>query len=241
MPVPGLQEPIVIGERAFTAAEVLRRLRPFVSDERRAKIDAVVAERTCTVAPVLDGLYDRGNVSAVLRSAEALGFLNVHVIDSSEKFKRAKRVTQGAEKWLNLHMWRNAADAADALRAQGYRILATHFDSARPVEEFAFDTPTAIVFGNEHTGVSPELLEKADARVVIPMPGFTQSFNISVAAALCLYHVRNDRRDRLGANGDLGPEARRVLAAQYYIRSVRSARAILLHQTRAQDTAPKRR
>lgn len=222
-------EPIVVRGHAFTAAEVIRRLRPFLSPARCARIEAVLAERTCTVTPVLDGLYDRGNVSAVLRSAEALGFQSVHVIDSSESFKEAKRVTQGAEKWLDVEVWGAAAAAADALHARGYRILAAHLEGARPIESFCFDQPTAIVFGNEHEGVSPAMLDHADSRLMIPMAGFTRSFNISVAAALCLYHVHSERRARLGANGDLPAETRRVLTARYYLRSLPHGESILLH------------
>lgn len=220
-------EPFEIEGQPFTTDEVIETLAPMLLEERRSRLDAVIAERSYTVVPVLEGLYDRGNVSAVLRSAEALGFQAVHIVDSSPEFKAANRVTQGAEKWLDLHVWPDTPSCAAQLRERGYRILATHFEDARPIEDIPFDSPAAIVFGNERDGVSREMLDIADARVVIPMPGFSQSFNISVAAAIALYHIRRDRIMRLGYHGDLDASARRLLTASYYLRSVANAEAIL--------------
>lgn len=222
-------EPFEIGGHAFTAAEIIEALAPMLLEERRRRIDAVIAERTYTIAPVLEGLYDLGNVSAVLRSAEALGFQAVHIVDSSPEFKAANRVTQGAEKWLDIHIWPDTQACVAHLRDRGYRILATHFEDARPIEDFAFDAPAAIVFGNERDGVSPEMLASADARLIIPMPGFSRSFNISVAAAIALYHIRRDRIARLGCHGDLDASERRILTASYYLRSVANAESILSH------------
>ena len=98
-------EPISVGPHMLSAAQVLTLLRDHVTERRRARIDAVVDHRNYSVVPVLDGLYDRGNVSAVMRSAEGLGFGELHVIESMEDFKAANRVTRGAEKWLDVRKW----------------------------------------------------------------------------------------------------------------------------------------
>ena len=223
------QEPFEIGGRAFSAAEVVARLAPKIRRERRERIAEVIASRTASIAVVMEGLYDRGNISAVLRSAEALGYLSVHVVRTQKKFRQADRVTRGAEKWLRVHESRSTAAALLDLRGRGFRILATHFDSAEPIDRFDFSVPTAIIFGNENAGVSDEALGLADARVVVPMSGFTQSFNISVAAALTLYHISRDRASR-GLGGDLNDDERRILTAEYYLRSVRRAKELLLHE-----------
>lgn len=217
-----------------SAQRIIDVLGPMIQEDRRKRIAEVVAGRSYTVVPVLDGLYDRGNVSAVLRSAEALGFQSVHIVESSEKFKRANRVTQGAENWLDISTWEATEPCVEHLRAQGYRIIATDVDAARPIAEIAFDTPTALFFGNEKDGLSDELLACADERVVVPMPGFTRSFNISVAAALCLYHVHRDRVDRLGAHGDLSKDEQRTLTASYYLRSIDYAERLLLRRGKEQ-------
>lgn len=221
----------VAGE-TFLAGEIIEILDAFLTPERRHRIRDTVAERTYTVVPVMEGVYDRGNVSAVIRSAEALGYQAIHIIDSSEDFKEAGRVTQGAEKWLDITVWEATSPCVDHLRSLGYRIVATHLDNARPIGELAFDTPTALFFGNEKEGLSEEVLDAADERVVIPMAGFTRSFNISVAAALCLYHIQQDRLRSAGCHGDLDDETRLCLTASYYLRSVPHAELILRHARR---------
>lgn len=216
-----------IGGRTFDAQTIIERLGPYITELRRRRIGEVVAERTCTVVPVLDGLYDHGNVNAVLRSVEGLGYLVAHVIESSARFKVAGRVTQGAEKWLVVRRWSSSSECVSALARDGYRIVATHTEEASPIDTVDFTRPTALVFGNEHAGVSQAVLEVASARVKVPMGGFSESFNISVAAGMCLYHARLERLRRLGRHGDLTAEERRRLTAVYYLRSIKNAERIL--------------
>jgi tRNA (guanosine-2'-O-)-methyltransferase len=205
-------------------------LAPWVSQARRARIDAVLSERTKTVVPVCEGIYDQGNVSAVLRSAESLGFQDVHIIETQERFKKSNRISSGADKWLSVHRHFETKAAILHLRAQGYQILATALSAhSRPITEFNFTQPTAIVFGNEKQGASPELLSEADAHVIIPMVGFTQSFNISVAAAIALFHARQDRLSRQGFHGDLPKEEQERLRVLFYARSIPQPER-LLHQ-----------
>ncbi|MFQ5572439.1 MAG: TrmH family RNA methyltransferase, partial [Rhodothermales bacterium] len=172
-------------------------------------------------------------VSAVMRTAEALGFQAFHVITHEEqedgvRYKSSERVTQGAEKWLDVWQWPTPEACVSRLKTQGYRVVATHLDArARPIDEIDFTQKTALVFGNERDGISPELLALADASCIVPMAGFTQSFNISVAAALCLYHARRDRLARRGCHGDLTEAQREALRALFYLKSVRQARAIM--------------
>ena len=186
-----------------------------ITPRRRARIDNVVARRIYGTVGVLDGLYDRGNVSAVLRSTEGLGFGEVHIIETVEEFKQARRVTQGAEKWLDVVKWDTAGGCVDNLKSRGFQIVATSLEAAMPLDEVDFARPTALVFGNERDGVSPAVLAASDARVILPMGGFAQSFNISVAAALMLYHARVR-----GAEPDLDAAQQDVLRAEFYRRSV---------------------
>ncbi len=220
-------ETFSIGDAQFTASEVIALLGEYVSPERKVRIDEVIAERSYTVVPVMEGLFDRGNVSAVIRSGESLGFQAMHIIESCEFFKEAKRVTQGADKWLDVQRWETMVPCIEDLKAKGYRILATHFEDATPLDEVDWTQPSALVFGNEKDGVTDELLEMADERVTIPMAGFSQSFNISVAAALCLYHIRNARIAKLGHHGDLTEVEQERLRADYYIKSIVAAEQIL--------------
>lgn len=225
-------EPCSIRGESFSASEILRILEPHLTDERKQRIRDVVAYRTYSVVPVLEGLYDFGNVNAVLRSAEALGCQAAHVIELAAKFKKANRVSKGAEKWLDIRRWEATGPCVAHLRELGYRIVATHVQEGRPIAETAFDAPTAVFFGNEHEGVSRALSGMADERVRIPMVGFTESYNISVAAAITLYHIYRDRVARLGCHHDLTPDEMVRLMAVYYRRSVDSADKILLQSRR---------
>jgi tRNA (guanosine-2'-O-)-methyltransferase len=214
--------------KSLTAREVIKLVEPFLTAERQAKILDVVSRRTCNVAAVLENIYDRGNVSAVLRSAEAHGFQRVHVIELSEKFKSSDRVTQGADKWLDVTRWKSTIECTRELKRQGYQIVATHLDkNAVPIGEIDFTIPTAIVFGNEKDGISQEMIAEADRTVIIPMHGFVQSFNISVAAAIAFYHVAQERIRKLGKNGDLTEEEQLILRAEFSLRSSKNSDRLL--------------
>ncbi|GIV57955.1 MAG: tRNA (guanosine(18)-2'-O)-methyltransferase [Rhodothermaceae bacterium] len=222
------EDPLEVDGRRLSPESVVSILRPYLTDERAARIEAVLDGRTYTVVPVVEGIINTGNVSAVMRSAEALGYQAFHIITGPERFKTSKRTTQGADKWLDVHTWRTPADAVAYLKAAGYAVVATHLDdTAVPIDAFDFTQKTALVFGNERDGVSEELLTLADRRCVIPTPGFVESFNISVAAAVSLYHAYRDRLARQGRHGDLTDAERARLRAQFYVRAVRHARELL--------------
>jgi tRNA (guanosine-2'-O-)-methyltransferase len=229
-------DPFGIGGESFTADEVIETLTEYVSDERQERIRQVLAERTYSVTPVMDGLCDRGNVSAVLRSAEALGCQSAHIIETAVKFKYSKRTAQGASKWLDIRRWESSQECAEHLKGAGYHIVAAHFENASPIDEMAFDQPTALILGNEREGISEAMLAHADASVIVPMAGFTRSFNISVAAALCLYHIRQARCARFGRHGDLTPDEIHKLTAVYYLQSVDSAEKILIRKRGDRET-----
>ena len=216
------------GESEIDAAIALKALDPMITEERKRRIDSVSRQRTYAVVPVLENLYDRGNASAVMRTAEALGFQRVDVIEPGDRFKRANRVTQGADKWLDVFNWPESSLCIADLKARGYRVLATSFEAgAMAIDEVDFSQPTALIFGNEKDGVAPSTRALADGAVVAPMHGFVQSFNISVAAALCLYQAYRDRLQRLGRQGDLSEEQRMVVRALFSVRSARNPERLI--------------
>lgn len=231
-----LSEPLSVCDGVYcNAEEILDRMGSVLTEDRRRRIDSVIADRTYSVVPVLEGVYDRGNVNAVLRSAEGMGYQAFHIVDTSSKFRRAKRVTQGAEKWLDITTWESPEACADHLKRMGYRLLVTCFENATPIGTVDFTQPTALVFGNERDGISQEMAAQADGRVVVPMSGFIQSFNISVAAALCLYHAAQDRIRRLGRQGDLDEAERRLLTASYYLRCIADPEGVLRRNDRTKQ------
>lgn len=207
--------------------EVMQHIFPLLTPERQEKIKKVAAQRCFSISIVLESIYDRGNISAVQRTAEGLGFADFHVIETFEKFKEANRVSQGADKWVEIKKWKTTKDFIHHAKSNKIRICVTSLNAAKPIHEIDFSTPLALVLGNEKSGVSEELLEAADERVIIPMPGFVQSFNISVAGALCLYQIYQDRLRRLGQVEDVTPEQIEILKAHYAMRTMDSAEAIL--------------
>lgn len=199
-----------------------------LTPERKARIDRTVQNRCFSVVPVLEDLFDRGNVSAVLRSAEAFGLGQVHLIQKNERFKESQRTTAGADKWVEVQQWKSTRDCILSLKQQGLQIVATHLSSnSVPIAEINFSKPTALVLGNEKEGISPEMQSLADHSVVIPMKGFVQSFNISVAASIAFYHLTLDREKRRGSTGDLTEEQKEILTAIYAARTQDSSGATL--------------
>jgi tRNA (guanosine-2'-O-)-methyltransferase len=208
--------------------DVLTHVWPLLTEERRQKITRVASERNFNVSVVLENIYDRGNASAVMRSQEAFGFGCVEVIEGGERFKNANRVSSGAEKWLRLRKWSNTTDCWKALKAEGCQICVTSLQSSKPIEDVDWTRPTALVLGNEKEGVSQEILDHADERIIIPMVGFVQSLNISVAGAVSLYHVSQAIKAKKGGRvATVNEEQIEILKAHYAIKTLDSAAQVL--------------
>lgn len=212
------------------APVILAALEPLLTAERRARIDAVIGARSTAVTAVLDGLVDPHNVSAVLRSADAFGVQHVHVIQGTDPFLATTRIAQGADRWVDVIRHATSAACVRELRARGHRIFVASMEGAVAPDALAHEPRVAIVFGNEHSGVSQELRDLADGTYAIPMCGFVQSLNVSVAAAITLFSAMR------GRPGDLDPEAALSLRARYVWKSVPQAEAILDEYLRRQES-----
>ncbi len=195
----------------------------FLVAERKERIDEVVANRTRTLTVVMEAVCDPQNVNAVLRTCEAFGVQELHAIEGPMKpFDRNKKISQNADKWLDVRRWSSTADCLAHLRAEGFAIYATHLgDGARPLGELSFAGKVALVFGNESRGVSREALALADAAFAIPMRGFVQSFNVSVAAAISLAKAVERREAERGRHGDLTEAEAAALRERFYVLAVK--------------------
>ena len=216
---------------ALPAAAVWSLLEPHLTPARRQRIREVAAGRSFAVATVLEHVHDDGNIAAVLRTCEGVGFPAVHVVrqalEPGAPARPPNRVTQGAQKWLEVAWWNAGNPWLDRLREDGYRVLVTRVGDGSTIEQVEFSRPTAVVFGNEHAGVTDATAEAADGWFSIPMAGFTRSFNISVAVAMVLQHARRSRTAARGGDGELTAGQRLILAARYAVRSLPSAGALL--------------
>jgi len=216
-----------VGAQEATVDQIIDLLPPHMTDERRARLEEVVNQRSLHVVPVLENIYDQGNVSAVMRSSEAFGFISMYLVDQpGAKFKAANRVTKGAEKWLDVRPFSSPADAARDLKGRGYQIWATDLNTPHSIDTLDWSKPLAFVLGNEKDGVSDEMKALCDGTFRIPMLGFSQSFNISVAAALILYRAHLEVR-ALGPTARLSQQERRQVLANYCLRCFDNPEALL--------------
>lgn len=209
----------------YSDTQLISALSERVTPERWQKIQDVVAQRIPQMSVVIENIYDRGNASAVMRSMEAFGFYKIHMIEIQEKFKESQRVTKGADKWLEIQKWKSTKSCIENLKAQGQKIYVTHLDKkAKPLEEIDVSAPFSICFGNEKDGASEELISMADETVFIPMRGFVQSFNISVAAAVAFYSFHEKLK-----TSPISKEESDRLTAYYLTQSVENWELILAH------------
>ena len=202
--------------------------RSLLTEARLARIESVIAARLSSVTLVLDRLLDPHNVAAALRTAEGLGLARVHLVPHEEGDLTAhRRVTQDADKWLDIEPHQSGAGAARALASRGYAVYAGHLDEgALLLARLPSDRPVALLFGNEHEGPSAETIAACAGTFRIPMAGFTQSFNVSVAAAIALSRVTDARRAFLGSAGDLSGPGRADLRSRYLRLAAKLARRL---------------
>ncbi|MFN4916796.1 MAG: TrmH family RNA methyltransferase [Ignavibacteria bacterium] len=168
----------------------------FLSDDRSEKIYACVSRRQPSLSIVLENVHDPHNVSAVLRSCDAVGVMDVHLVyHSGQSFPElGEKSSASARKWVLTHKHSSIDECYDCLRKEGKKILTTGMSNeARSLYAIDFTEPIAIVFGNEHAGVSEEAILKADGNMLIPQVGMIQSLNISVACAVTLYEAFRQR------------------------------------------------
>ncbi len=185
---------------------------------RRWRLEQALARRTRSFVLAIHGVHDPHNQAAVLRTAEAFGVQEVHVVrHEGTHFSPARGVTKDAHKWLDVVRHADFDAVKATLSRRGMQVLAAALrDDAAPLYEVDFTKPTAVVFGNEAEGLPDEVVDACDSTVVIPMYGLTQSLNISVAAAVVTAHAIEMRRQRWGAVGDLSEEEKMALRIEWY-------------------------
>lgn len=180
--------------------ELIDYLKTFVSERRYDLIEKVLNERTRYVTVVLEDIYQSQNASAVLRSCDCFGIHDIHVIENSNEYNINPDVAMGSSKWLDINKYNelenNTLAAINNLKSKGYRIVATS-PNTNEIKLPEFDLgkgKAAFFFGTELTGLSDVVLDNADEFVTVPMYGFTESFNISVCAALVMSHLTSELR-----------------------------------------------
>jgi tRNA (guanosine-2'-O-)-methyltransferase len=182
--------------------EVIDLLLPFVTPARQKRLNEVLNQRTRYMTVALEDIYQPHNAAAVIRSCDCFGVQDIHIIENQYKFDPSSGVSLGSQKWVDHHYYEetdfNTGTCMDSLKSKGYAIVATspHVDSFTP-ETLPIDRPVALFFGSEKPGLTDFALENADYKMQIPMYGFTESFNISVSAAIVMSVLANRIRHEL--------------------------------------------
>jgi len=167
-----------------------------IPETKKVMFDRIAQDRTRHLTVVLENIYQEHNASAVMRSCESFGIQELHVIESKNEYKVQRDIARGAGRWLEMYTYTEGEspliDCINGLKERGFRIAALTPDAdSYSIFDVPLDKPTALVFGTEWEGISDTVREMADVTVRIPMVGFTESFNVSVSAALTLQALRH--------------------------------------------------
>jgi len=177
-----------------TKIKLLEYLMSFVSEERKRRFDEIIKYRTRHITLVLEDIYQPHNASAILRTCDLTGVQDVHIIENKNKYEVNPEVALGSSKWLTLKKHNskdeNTLEAINSLKNSGYTVVATTpHEKAMDLDSLPINNKLAILFGTELTGLSELAIKSADINLCIPMFGFTESYNISVSAALVLFNL----------------------------------------------------
>lgn len=210
-----------------TQQEIYDYLKQFLTEERLEKIEHFSLESSDFVLPVMEDVYQFRNAAAIVRSVEACGFHHVVALEEENVFNPNLKVTKGAETWVQVEKMPNNLDSLKEIKDRGYRILAVSPEkNATMLPDYEVKEPIALVFGTELEGVSDEILEFADETLAIPMFGFTKSFNVSVAAAICMYELKQ-KLMKSGIDYKLSEEKLLELKIRWAKNSIKSSEQIL--------------
>lgn len=205
--------------------ELFTYLSRFVTAHKLTRIQQVIEQRTNYITVVLEDIFQSHNASAVIRSCECFGIQNIHIIENNYDYRINPDVALGATQWITINRYResnidNTANCIKNLKQQGYLIAATTLQpNSIPISELNLKQKIALCFGTEETGLSTAAHELADVNVKIPMYGFTQSFNISVSAALFLYELNKKLRNS-AINWSLTPEEKLNIQIDWLTKSI---------------------
>lgn len=207
--------------------ETFDYLKQFLTDERLSKIEHFSQESSDFVLPVMEDVYQFRNAAAIVRSVEACGFHHVVALEEENVFNPNLKVMKGAETWVKVEKMPNNLDSLKEIKNRGYKILAVSPENnATMLPDYEVKEPIALVFGTELEGVSDEILDFADETLAIPMYGFAKSFNVSVAAAICMYELKQ-KLMKSGIDYKLSEEKLLEMKIRWTVNSIRSGEELL--------------
>ena len=207
--------------------ELLTYLEHFITEERKERFLQVISARTNHFTVAMEDVFQMHNTSAVVRTCEVFGVQQAHSIEGRFGKRLDAKIAMGAQKWVDVLRYNDTQSCIDALRAQGYQIVATtpHKD-AYFLNDFDISKKSAFFFGTEKEGLSEQVLSQADTYLKIPMVGFTESLNISVAVAIVLQQL-TDKLRRSQVAWQLTDEERLNTLINWTKKSIRNVKDVL--------------
>ncbi|SEW48308.1 tRNA (guanosine-2'-O-)-methyltransferase [Chryseobacterium wanjuense] len=207
-------------------AQTFEYLKQFLTEERLSKIEYFSQESSDFVLPVMDDVYQFRNAAAIIRSVEACAFHKVIAMEEENVFNPNLTVTKGAETWVEVEKMPKNLASLKNIKERGYKILAVSLEkNAVMLPDYQITEPIALVFGTELEGVSQEVIDFADETLAIPMYGFTKSFNVSVAAGICMYELKQ-KLMKSGIDYKLNEEKLLKMKIRWAVNSMRSGQQI---------------
>lgn len=207
--------------------EILDYLLSFLTPRRRMLFEKVLEQRTNHFSVATQDVYQLHNTSAVIRSCDVFGIQNIHVIEERNLKKIDREIAMGAQKWVDVNRYNSTDSCIKKLREQGYQIVATSpHEGASELDNFDISKPSVFFFGTEKEGLSPEVMEQADASLKIPMVGFTESLNISVSAAIILQALTSRLR-KSDHDWQLSEAEKRELKFRWAKKSIKNAEQLI--------------
>lgn len=209
--------------------KVLEAFYNIISDSKQEMYDRIAGDRTAYIAVVMENIRKDHNASAVIRTCDCFGIQNLHTIEKDVEYVVQREISKGASNWIDLHSHSEGEnpglDCVQKLKNQGYQIVSTTPHTDKTIQDIPIDKPIALVFGTEIHGISQDVLDISDHLVRIPMYGFTESFNVSVSAALTLSSLRG-RLENSNQNWKLSHDEQVALKIQWCTKIVRDGEVV---------------
>lgn len=180
--------------------DIFKQFSQHATENRIKKIEEVATDRTRHITVALEDLNQPHNISAVLRSCESFGIQDIHIIQKKHNYKLHDSISRGSDRWLDIYKYKDHnTDATklciDTIKSKGYKVVATSPNAQKTVHDLDINEKLCLIFGTERFGLSDYAMQNADELIKIPMYGFTESFNISVSLAICLYEINTRLRN----------------------------------------------
>lgn len=211
-----------------SAKSIVDTLEPYILTQRREKINQVISGRLKSIQIAIEAPADINNAFAAIRTAEALGISDVHLIAPEGTAVSAKTVTQGAVYWVNLHFYDTLSAFLHHCQQNTLTLAGGVMGATQPLADVPIDKPLCLMVGNEQRGLTEAAKTACDYHYTIPMVGMSESMNLSVSAAISLYDTSTRKRQLLNQPGDLTGTEAMTTRAKYYLNSVSERLAVQL-------------